>query len=63
MACLYRVAVFHGAPVPCNASKGKLGTKVLETLYCTVRRLVRIANLSQFDLVVIHREVFPFWRR
>ncbi len=41
-------------------SKGKLGTKVLETLYCTVRRLVRIANLSQFDLVVIHREVFPF---
>jgi glycosyltransferase involved in cell wall biosynthesis len=41
-------------------SKGKFGTKMLQTLYCTVRRLVRLANLSHFDLVVIHREAFPF---
>ncbi len=41
-------------------SAGKFGAKVRETLYCTIRRFVRLADLSQFDLVVIHREVFPF---
>jgi glycosyltransferase involved in cell wall biosynthesis len=41
-------------------SKGKFGTKVIETLYCTMRRLIGLVNVSQFDLIVIHREVFPF---
>ncbi|MFZ0773643.1 MAG: glycosyltransferase family 4 protein [Candidatus Sulfotelmatobacter sp.] len=41
-------------------SKGHFTAKVLETLRCSVRRVIRLANLSQFDLVVIHREVFPF---
>jgi hypothetical protein len=30
-------------------------------LYCTARRINEIAYLSRFDLVVIHREVFPFF--
>jgi glycosyltransferase involved in cell wall biosynthesis len=41
-------------------SKGHFGTKVLETLRCSVRRIIKLADLSHFDLVVIHREVFPF---
>ena len=41
-------------------SKGQLGTKVLHTMYCSARRLIRLADLSPFDLIVIHREVFPF---
>jgi len=40
---------------------GQLGTKVFHTLYCTARRMKRLAYLSQFDLIVIHREVFPFF--
>jgi glycosyltransferase involved in cell wall biosynthesis len=42
-------------------SKGHLITKVLQTLYCAARRTARLAYLSQFDVVVIHREVFPFF--
>ncbi len=42
-------------------SKGRLGTKLAHTLYCTARRLLRLASLNQFDLIVIHREVFPFF--
>jgi hypothetical protein len=42
-------------------SRGHLVTKILQTLYCAARRVVRLANLSQFDLVVIHREAFPFF--
>jgi glycosyltransferase involved in cell wall biosynthesis len=41
-------------------SKGRWGTKVLETLRCSLRRLRQLADLSDFDLVVIHREAFPF---
>jgi len=41
-------------------SKGHFGTKVLETLRCSVRRVIKLADLSHFDLIVIHREVFPF---
>lgn len=40
---------------------GRLGMKVLHTLYCTARRFSRLAYLAHFDLVVIHREVFPFF--
>lgn len=38
----------------------KLGTKISQTLYCTLRRLARLTTLSRFDTVVIHREAFPF---
>jgi glycosyltransferase involved in cell wall biosynthesis len=38
----------------------KLATKALHTVYCTARRLFRLASLSKFDIVVIHREAFPF---
>jgi len=41
-------------------SKTRWGAKVFETLRCSANRLFRLANLSQFDLVVIHREAFPF---
>jgi glycosyltransferase involved in cell wall biosynthesis len=41
-------------------SKGHLGVKVFETLRCSLRQVLRLANLSHFDLVVIHREAFPF---
>ena len=41
-------------------SKGHLATKALHTLFCTVRRVLRLARLSSFDLIVIHRETFPF---
>jgi glycosyltransferase involved in cell wall biosynthesis len=41
-------------------SKGRLPTKALHTIYCSMRRLFRLADLSGFDLIVIHREVFPF---
>ena len=42
-------------------SKRRLGTKLAHTLYCTARRLFRIAYLNRFDLILIHREVFPFF--
>src|SRR6266568_4756419 len=41
-------------------SEGQFTTKVLHTVYCSARRFVRLAGLSEFDLIVIHREVFPF---
>lgn len=41
--------------------KGKLATKLLQATYCTLRRAVQIARISRFDLVVIHREAFPFF--
>ena len=42
-------------------SKGQLATKVLHMLFCTMRRTLEISGLSRFDLVVINREVFPFF--
>jgi glycosyltransferase involved in cell wall biosynthesis len=42
-------------------SKGQLATKVLHMLFCTMRRILEIATVSRFDLVVINREVFPFF--
>jgi glycosyltransferase involved in cell wall biosynthesis len=41
--------------------KGHLSSKVLSTIYCSIRRLFQLARIAQFDLVVIHREVFPFF--
>jgi glycosyltransferase involved in cell wall biosynthesis len=41
-------------------SKGRWGIKVFEALRCSLRQLLRLADLSPFDLVVIHREAFPF---
>jgi len=42
-------------------SKGKLTVKALHTIYCSVRRVVRLTTLSDFDLIFIHREAFPFF--
>ena len=42
-------------------SKGKLAVKALHTVYCGARRVVRLAALSEFDLIFIHREAFPFF--
>lgn len=42
-------------------STGSLLTKTIHTTFCSVRRLVMLANLSHYDLVVIHREAFPFF--
>lgn len=41
-------------------SRHRLGYKVVQTGYCSVRRILKLATISRFDLVVIHREVFPF---
>jgi glycosyltransferase involved in cell wall biosynthesis len=40
--------------------KGHLGTKVLHTLYGSARRFRQISDLAKFDIVIIHREAFPF---
>jgi glycosyltransferase involved in cell wall biosynthesis len=41
-------------------SQGQWGAKVFETLRCSLRQILRLADLSHFDLIVIHREAFPF---
>jgi glycosyltransferase involved in cell wall biosynthesis len=40
---------------------GRLARKVSYTTYCTARRIAQLLNVSDFDLVVIQREVFPFF--
>jgi glycosyltransferase involved in cell wall biosynthesis len=35
--------------------------KVSQAAYCSVRRLLQLSRVPQFDVVVIHREVFPFF--
>lgn len=40
--------------------RGRLAVKATETLFCGVRRLLRLKDLSDFDFIVIHREAFPF---
>src|SRR5512133_952156 len=42
-------------------SRGTLCQKIAHAVYCSARRIVQIARLSEFDLVVIQREVFPFF--
>jgi glycosyltransferase involved in cell wall biosynthesis len=42
-------------------SKGQVTKKALYMLFCTARRLAKILTVSQFDLVVINREVYPFF--
>lgn len=42
-------------------STGSLLTKMAHTAFCSLRRVFTVANLSHFDLVVIHREAFPFF--
>src|SRR5581483_10288935 len=41
--------------------RGCITTKVLQTLFCSARRLVKLRDLSDFEFVVIHREAFPFF--
>jgi hypothetical protein len=38
-----------------------LGTEVLLTALCAARRLGDLARLKSYNLVVIHREAFPFF--
>lgn len=40
---------------------GSLPAKISETLFCAARRLLQMPRVSAFDLVVINREVFPFF--
>lgn len=42
-------------------SQGRIREKLLHTVYCSARRVLQLAGLSRFDLVVIQREVFPFF--
>jgi glycosyltransferase involved in cell wall biosynthesis len=42
-------------------SRGRLSRKVSHTAYCTARRIAQLAKVSDFDLVVIQREAFPFF--
>jgi glycosyltransferase involved in cell wall biosynthesis len=42
-------------------SHGLLLRKVSSAAYCTVRRISQLASVSSFDLVVIQREVYPFF--
>src|SRR5437868_10793753 len=41
--------------------KGRVATKSLHTAYCSARRMLRAAALGGFDVVIIHREAFPFF--
>jgi glycosyltransferase involved in cell wall biosynthesis len=41
-------------------SRGKQFRKAVLTATCTIRRLEDLFSVSSFDLVVIHREAFPF---
>ncbi|HZP63020.1 MAG TPA: glycosyltransferase family 4 protein [Terriglobales bacterium] len=41
--------------------KGRIAAKFLHTVYCSARRMLRAAALRSFDVVVIHREAFPFF--
>jgi glycosyltransferase involved in cell wall biosynthesis len=41
--------------------KGHFSSKILHTVYCGIRRFLQLAGVGQFDLVIIHREVFPFF--
>src|SRR5271165_738571 len=43
------------------AAGGSLPVKISETLFCATRRLLQIPRVSAFDLIVINREVFPFF--
>src|SRR5258708_8901879 len=40
--------------------RGQIAKKLLHGVYCTLRRIVQIAGVSRFDVVVIQREAFPF---
>src|SRR5215813_12932800 len=42
-------------------SRGALPQKIAHTVYCSARRVAQLARLSEFDLIVIQREVFPFF--
>ena len=42
--------------------RGRLFSKVAHTAFCSVRRIGQIIASGAYDLVVIHREVFPFLR-
>jgi glycosyltransferase involved in cell wall biosynthesis len=40
--------------------RGSLATKIVLGAYCMLRRLDQVALAADYDLVVLHREAFPF---
>lgn len=40
---------------------GCLLAKILHTLFCTARRALDISRVKNYDLIFIHREVYPFF--
>jgi glycosyltransferase involved in cell wall biosynthesis len=40
---------------------GSLSLKISHTLYATIRRALQLWGLHNYDLVLIHREAFPFF--
>ena len=40
---------------------GNIAAKLTQTLHLAARRLIRLNKISEFDIVVIHREAFPFF--
>ena len=41
--------------------RGNFSAKLAEALRCSARRFAKIADLSEFHAIVIHREAFPFF--
>ena len=42
-------------------SRGRLPVKILHALFSSARRFADIASLHRYDLVLVHREAFPFF--
>src|SRR6266403_1839120 len=38
----------------------RLAPKLLLTPFCYMRRMLHLAAISQYDVVVVHRGIFPF---
>lgn len=42
-------------------STGYLSAKISHTVFCAFRRVLRLAHIRSFDIIVVHREAFPFF--
>ena len=41
--------------------RGRMGTKLAHTAFCSLRRLWDLTSIHRYDLVMINREAFPFF--